>query len=50
VAGALALRRVALSASGLYPIAILALIVAGYRAATLAPGSGPRRSRARSAA
>ncbi len=33
-AGALVLRRVALPASGLYPIAILALIVAGYGAAT----------------
>jgi NhaP-type Na+/H+ and K+/H+ antiporter len=32
MAGALALRRVALPASGLYPIAILALIVAGYGA------------------
>jgi cell volume regulation protein A len=40
VAGALALRRVALPASGLYPIAILALIVAGYGAATLAHASG----------
>jgi potassium/hydrogen antiporter len=38
--GALALRRVALPASGLYPIAILALIVAGYGAATLADASG----------
>src|SRR4029077_7974903 len=40
VLGALALRRVALPASGLYPIAILALIVAGYGAATLARASG----------
>jgi cell volume regulation protein A len=40
VVGAQALRRVALPASGLYPIAILALIVAGYGAATLAHASG----------
>ena len=40
VAGALALRHVALPASGLYPIAILALIVASYGAATLARASG----------
>jgi len=40
VLGAQALRRVALPASGLYPIAILALIVAGYGAATLAGASG----------
>ena len=39
-AGALALRRVALPASGLYPIAILALIVASFGAATLAHASG----------
>ena len=39
-AGAQALRRVALPASGLYPIAILALIVASYGAATLAQASG----------
>jgi potassium/hydrogen antiporter len=38
--GAQALRRVALPASGLYPIAILALIVASYGAATLARASG----------
>jgi cell volume regulation protein A len=38
--GALALRRVALPASGLYPIAILALIVASYGAATQAGASG----------
>jgi potassium/hydrogen antiporter len=38
--GAQALRRVALPASGLYPIAILALIVAAYGAATLAHSSG----------
>ncbi len=40
MAGAVALRRIALPASGLYPIAILALIVAGYGAATLARASG----------
>ena len=38
--GALTLRRVALPASGLYPIAILALIVASYGAASLAHASG----------
>ena len=38
--GAVALRRVALPASGLYPIAILALIVASYGAADLAQASG----------
>ena len=38
--GALALRRVALPASGLYPIAMLALIVASYGAASLAHASG----------
>jgi potassium/hydrogen antiporter len=38
--GALALRRLALPASGLYPIAILALIVAGYGAASVAHASG----------
>jgi potassium/hydrogen antiporter len=38
--GALGLRRVALPASGLYPIAVLALIVASYGAATLAHASG----------
>jgi NhaP-type Na+/H+ and K+/H+ antiporter len=38
--GAQALRRVALPASGLYPIAILALIIAGYGAASLARASG----------
>ena len=38
--GALALRRVALPASGLYPIAVLALIVASYGAASLAHASG----------
>ena len=38
--GAQALRRVALPASGLYPIAILALIVASYGAATVARASG----------
>jgi NhaP-type Na+/H+ and K+/H+ antiporter len=40
LAGAMALRRAALPASGLYPIAILALIVASYGAATLAHASG----------
>jgi cell volume regulation protein A len=40
VLGALSLRRVALPASGLYPIAVLALIVVGYGAATLASASG----------
>ncbi len=38
--GAFALRRAALPASGLYPIAVLALIVASYGAATLARASG----------
>jgi len=38
--GALSLRRVALPASGLYPIAVLALIVASYGAAALAGASG----------
>lgn len=38
--GALALRRAALPASGLYPIAILALIVASYGVASLAHASG----------
>ncbi len=38
--GALSLRRVALPASGLYPIAVLALIVASYGAASLARASG----------
>ena len=38
--GGQALRRVALPASGLYPIAILALIVAGYGAATVVRASG----------
>jgi cell volume regulation protein A len=38
--GGQALRRVALPASGLYPIAILALIIASYGAATLASASG----------
>ena len=45
VLGAQALRRVALPASGLYPIAILALIVASYGAATL-PLRVPRRQQA----
>ena len=40
VLGAQALRRMALPASGLYPIAILALIMAGYGAASLAHASG----------
>jgi cell volume regulation protein A len=40
LAGAFALRRIALPASGLYPIAILALIVASYGAASLARASG----------
>ena len=40
VLGAQALRRVALPASGLYPIPILALIVASYGAATVARASG----------
>jgi NhaP-type Na+/H+ and K+/H+ antiporter len=39
-AGALMLRRVALPSSGLYPIAILALIVAAFGAAELARASG----------
>jgi cell volume regulation protein A len=39
-AGVFALRRVALPASGLYPIAVLALIVGGYGAASLARASG----------
>jgi len=38
--GAAGLRRVALPASGLYPIAVLALIVAGYGAASSARASG----------
>ncbi len=38
--GAVALRRAALPASGLYPLAILALIVASYGAASLAHASG----------
>jgi cell volume regulation protein A len=38
--GALALRRVALPASGLYPIAVLAFIVASYGAASLVRASG----------
>jgi len=40
VLGTLFLRRVALPASGLYPVAVLALIVAGYGAADLARASG----------
>jgi potassium/hydrogen antiporter len=40
LAGAAGLRRVALPASGLYPVAILALIVASYGAASLAHASG----------
>ncbi len=38
--GAVSLRRLALPTSGLYPIALLALIVAGYGAAWLAGASG----------
>jgi NhaP-type Na+/H+ and K+/H+ antiporter len=38
--GALTLRRVALPASGLYPIAVLALVVAAYGAASQARASG----------
>jgi potassium/hydrogen antiporter len=38
--GVFTLRRVALPASGLYPIAVLALIVASYGAASLAHASG----------
>jgi NhaP-type Na+/H+ and K+/H+ antiporter len=38
--GMLFLRKVALPASGLYPVAVLALIVAGYGAADLARASG----------
>src|SRR5262249_57024969 len=38
--GTLGLRRIALPASGLYPIAILALIVASFGAASLAHASG----------
>jgi NhaP-type Na+/H+ and K+/H+ antiporter len=40
LAGAFGLRRIALPASGLYPLAILALIVASYGTATLAHASG----------
>ena len=40
VLGAQALRRVALPASGLYPIAILALIVTSYGPATVARAGG----------
>ncbi len=40
LAGACGLRRVALPASGLYPIAVLALIVAGFGAASLVHASG----------
>jgi cell volume regulation protein A len=38
--GLLFLRKVALPATGLYPVAVLALIVAGYGAADLAKASG----------
>jgi cell volume regulation protein A len=38
--GAVSLRRLALPASGLYPVAVLALIVAGYGTAVLAHTSG----------
>ncbi|MGH3293637.1 MAG: potassium/proton antiporter [Trebonia sp.] len=40
VLGLLFLRKVALPATGLYPVAVLALIVAGYGAADLARASG----------
>jgi potassium/hydrogen antiporter len=40
LAGVWGLRRVALPASGLYPIAVLALIVASYGAASVAHASG----------
>jgi NhaP-type Na+/H+ and K+/H+ antiporter len=38
--GAWALRRLALPASGLYPIAVLALVIGSYGAAAVAHGSG----------
>lgn len=38
--GAFCLRRAALPASGLYPVAVIALVVAGYGAASLAAASG----------
>jgi NhaP-type Na+/H+ and K+/H+ antiporter len=38
--GASALRRLALPASGLYPIAVLALVLGSYGAAAMAHGSG----------
>ena len=38
--GSISLKRLALPASGLYPIAVLALIVAAYGAASLAHASG----------
>jgi cell volume regulation protein A len=38
--GAFLLRRAALPASGLYPVAVIALVVAAYGAATLAAASG----------
>jgi cell volume regulation protein A len=40
LAGAAGLRRVALPSSGLYPIAVLSLVVAGYGAASAAHASG----------
>ena len=40
VVGAFALRRIALPASGLYPIAVLSLVVLGYGATSLARASG----------
>ena len=40
VIGVVFLRRAALPASGLYPVAVLAFIVVGYGAATLAAASG----------
>jgi len=38
--GAFALRRVALPASGLYPIAVMAIAIAAYAAGAMAHGSG----------
>jgi NhaP-type Na+/H+ and K+/H+ antiporter len=38
--GAFALRRLALPASGLYPIAVLALVIGAYGAASIVHGSG----------
>ena len=39
-AGAFLIRRAALPASGLYPVAVIALVVMGYGAASLAAASG----------